>query len=104
MPTLISGQRHPITLPDQIGGYLVARIKHPNPQDGTFTDILGGVVFHDGYAEVDLSEDPNLRDAYLMHAYEVEDVPEFAPVPTAELLAREEASSEKPTSRRGRKA
>jgi hypothetical protein len=51
----------------------MSRIKHPNPQPGTFTDRLGGVVFHDGYAEVDLTEDPNLRDAYLMHGYEVEE-------------------------------
>ncbi|TFC92045.1 MULTISPECIES: hypothetical protein [Cryobacterium] len=52
----------------------MARIKHPNPQQGTFTDRIGGVVFRDGYAEVDLTEDPNLRDAYLMHGYEVEEV------------------------------
>ena len=50
----------------------MARIKHPNPLQGTFTDRIGGVVFRDGYAEVDLTEDPNLRDAYLMHGYEVE--------------------------------
>lgn len=49
----------------------MSRIKHPNPQQGTFTDRIGGVVFHDGYAEVDLTEDPNLRDAYLMHGYEI---------------------------------
>ncbi|MDJ0337465.1 hypothetical protein [Cryobacterium sp. PH31-O1] len=52
----------------------MTRIKHPNPQDGTFTDRIGGVIFHDGYAEVDLTHDENLADAYRMHGYEVEEV------------------------------
>lgn len=49
----------------------MARIKHPNPQQGTFTDRIGGVVFRDGFAEVDLTDDENLREAYLMHGYEI---------------------------------
>lgn len=58
----------------------MSRIKHPNPRPGTFTDRLGGVVFHDGFAEVDLTHDENLADAYKMHGYEVEETPikEFA--------------------------
>ena len=51
----------------------MSRIKHPNPRPGTFTDRLGGVVFHDGYAEVDLTEDPHLRAAYVQHGYEIEE-------------------------------
>lgn len=51
----------------------MSRITHPNPRPGTVTDRLGGVIFRDGFAEVDLTEDPNLRDAYLMHGYEVEE-------------------------------
>ncbi|MDJ0323174.1 hypothetical protein QMG61_05275 [Cryobacterium sp. PH31-AA6] len=51
----------------------MARVKHPNPKPGTFTDRIGGVVFHDGFAEVDLTDDPNLLDAYRLHGYEVEE-------------------------------
>lgn len=65
----------------------MSRIKHPNPQAGTFTDRIGGVVFHDGFAEVDLVGDDNLRDAYLMHGYEVEETP-------IETFAEPEANTE----------
>ena len=47
----------------------MSRIKHPNPRPGTFTDRLGGVVFHDGFAEVDLTDEPHLRAAYIQHGY-----------------------------------
>ncbi|WP_105033498.1 hypothetical protein [Cryobacterium aureum] len=56
----------------------MSRIKHPNPRPGTFTDRLGDVVFHDGYAEVDLTHDENLADAYRMHGYEIEESVELA--------------------------
>jgi len=56
----------------------MARIKHPNPQQGTFTDRIGGVVFRDGFAEVDLTDDENLREAYLMHGYEIAETPATA--------------------------
>lgn len=48
---------------------MLSRIKHPNPRLGTFTDRLGGVVFHDGFAEVDLTDEPHLRAAYIQHGY-----------------------------------
>jgi hypothetical protein len=66
----------------------VARITHPQPQIGTTTDRIGGVVFRDGFAEVDLTDDPNLRDAYLMHGYGIEE--------TADLPAEDFAVVELP--------
>lgn len=51
----------------------MARIKHPHPQLGTVKDRLGGVIFRDGFAEVDLSDKPNLRDAYIQHGYRIEE-------------------------------
>ncbi|MDY7542605.1 MULTISPECIES: hypothetical protein [unclassified Cryobacterium] len=66
----------------------MSRIKHPNPQQGTFRDILGGVVFVDGFAEVDLADDPNLRDAYQMHGYEVEETPAEDPADAALAAAK----------------
>lgn len=50
----------------------MARIKHPRPQIGTIVDRLGGVIFRDGYAEVDLTDKPNLAAAYEQHGYVVE--------------------------------
>ena len=63
----------------------MARIKHPNPRPGTFTDRLGGVVFHDGYAEVDLTHDENLADAYRMHGYLITETPAVAEFAIVEL-------------------
>ncbi|MDN4598459.1 hypothetical protein [Leifsonia virtsii] len=54
----------------------MARIKHPQPQLGRIRDRIGGIEFIDGYADVDLSDKPNLVAAYAMHGYEVE--PEVA--------------------------
>lgn len=67
----------------------MARIKHPHPQLGTVKDRLGGVIFRDGFAEVDLSDKPNLRDAYAQHGYtvikQVDETP-FFDLTVAELL------------------
>lgn len=58
----------------------MARIKHPHPQPGRVRDRIGGIEFIDGYADVDLSDKPNLADAYAMHGYEIE--PEVAETAT----------------------
>ncbi|UAJ80156.1 hypothetical protein IT072_03665 [Leifsonia sp. ZF2019] len=58
----------------------MARIKHPRPQLGRIRDRIAGVEFIDGYADIDLSDKPNLADAYAMHGYEVE--PEVAETAT----------------------
>ena len=62
---------------------MLSRIKHPTRHIGTFTDRLGGVIFHDGYAEVDLTHDENLADAYKMHGYEIEESVESVSEPPA---------------------
>lgn len=49
----------------------MARVQHPQPQVGIVTDRLGGIEFTDGVAEVDLSDKPNLRAAYLQHGYSI---------------------------------
>ncbi len=49
----------------------MARIKHPHPQLGRIFDRIGGIEFVDGYADVDLSDKPNLAAAYAMHGYTV---------------------------------
>lgn len=65
----------------------MARITHPRPQVGTIVDRLGGVIFRDGFAEVDLSDKPNLAAAYAQHGYVVE---EPAPIiDLTKLSARE---------------
>lgn len=61
-------------------GAVMARIKHPRPQLGRVVDRIGGIEFIDGYADVDLSDKPNLAAAYAMHGYEVE--PEVAETAT----------------------
>ena len=55
----------------------MARIIHPTRHVGTFTDRLGDVVFHDGVADVDLSDKPNLSAAFIQHGYEIEEVVEL---------------------------
>ena len=57
----------------------MSRIIHPTRHVGTFTDRLGDVVFHDGVADVDLSDKPNLRDAYRLHGYKVQVPPIITP-------------------------
>lgn len=49
----------------------MARIKHPRPQLGRVKDAIGGVEFIDGYADVDLTDKPNLAAAYKLHGYEI---------------------------------
>jgi hypothetical protein len=51
----------------------MSRIKHPQPQVGIVVDDLGGIEFTDGFAEVDLTDKPNLREAYLQHGYGITD-------------------------------
>jgi hypothetical protein len=53
----------------------VARIIHPRPQAGRVTDRIGGVEFVDGFAEVDLSDKPHLRDSFVQHGYGIEETP-----------------------------
>ena len=55
----------------------MSRIIHPTRHVGTFTDRLGDVVFHDGVADVDLSDKPNLSAAFIQHGYEIEEVVEL---------------------------
>ncbi|CAN5424590.1 hypothetical protein BH09ACT9_BH09ACT9_00670 [soil metagenome] len=70
----------------------MARIKHPNPpHEGTFTDRLGrdlgGIIFRDGYADVDLADKPNLHAAYIQHGYGIDyDVDDLFPDQTSEVL------------------
>lgn len=51
----------------------MSRITHPQPQVGIVTDRIGGIEFTDGFAEVDLSDKPNLREAFLQHGYVIEE-------------------------------
>ncbi|TFC59412.1 MULTISPECIES: hypothetical protein [unclassified Cryobacterium] len=51
----------------------MSRITHPQPQVGIVTDRIGGIEFTDGVAEVDLTDKPNLREAYLQHGYVIEE-------------------------------
>lgn len=71
----------------------MARIKHPNPQLGRVRDRIAGIEFIDGYADVDLSDKPNLAAAYAMHGYGVE--PEVAETATInDTFASEHAGDE----------
>lgn len=68
----------------------MARIKHPHPQLGRITDRIGSIEFIDGYANVDLSDKPNLAAAYAMHGYEVEpEVAETAAISDAAVGAHD---------------
>jgi hypothetical protein len=55
----------------------MARVQHPQPQVGIITDRLGDIEFTDGVAEVDLTDKPNLREAYLQHGYVIEEFGTF---------------------------
>ncbi|WP_120338126.1 hypothetical protein [Cryobacterium soli] len=70
----------------------MARVQHPQPQVGIVTDRLGGIEFTDGVAEVDLTDKPNLREAYAQHGYTVEDGTPFfdLTVPQLRELAKNE--------------
>lgn len=63
----------------------MARIHHPNPTLGTTLPQVGGVVFRDGVADVDLTGKPNLQSFYEQHGYEIE--PDT--VPLDDLTVRE---------------
>jgi hypothetical protein len=57
----------------------MARITHPNPQLGRTRPGVGGVVFRDGVAEVDLTDKPILHDFYVKHGYGIDyDIDELA--------------------------
>lgn len=62
----------------------MARIKHPHFQPGRVKSPLG-VVFVDGFAEVDLTDKPILRQALVQHRYEIDDVPELVEHTVQEL-------------------
>lgn len=49
----------------------MARIKHPQFKPGRATDL--GIEFIDGFAEVDLTDKPILRQALLQHGYEIDE-------------------------------
>ncbi|WP_440708819.1 hypothetical protein [Herbiconiux sp. YIM B11900] len=51
----------------------MARITHPNPQPGKTRPQVGGVVFVDGVAEVNLHGKPVLRDYYEKHEFGIEE-------------------------------
>lgn len=50
----------------------MARITHPNPQLGRTRPGVGGVVFQDGVAEVDLTDKPILHDFFVRHGYGID--------------------------------
>lgn len=49
----------------------MARVAHPLPLPGTQTFI--GITFHDGFAELDLTDQPIIVEALLQHGYTIED-------------------------------
>jgi len=63
----------------------VARITHPHPTLGTTLPQVGGVVFRDGIAEVDLTDKPNLRSFYEQHGYGIEEDVDLATLTVREL-------------------
>jgi len=71
----------------------MARITHPRPTLGRTRPGVGGVVFQDGVAEVDLTDKPILHDFYLRHGYKIDyDIDELAAdvnVPLSSLTIKE---------------
>ena len=81
----------------------MARITHPQPELGTTRPQVGGVVFRDGIADVDLIDKPILREFYVQHGYGIDETEDLEALTVTEL--REEAEGRgaqvKPRARKG---
>jgi hypothetical protein len=65
----------------------MSRIKHPRFQPGRVKSPIASIVFIDGYADVDLGDNDDLRLALIQHGYEIDESVGLEERTVAELRA-----------------